>query len=335
MMNRQPIPVRASELEAEPLGTLAAEAYGLGSPVRCRLVSSSLNDVYRIESGGERYFLRVGPTGWRTETEVEAECHLLDHLATRGVPVARALRTSSGSPTLRIEAPEGLRIAALMTDAPGTDVRDIGSTHARTLGRLAAQVHAATDDIGPVWQRPLLDEGHLLDEPLAAIRTRLEGGTGDLHYLEWIADRIRERLTYAHRDGAGFGLCHGDLHPANVRFAPDGSGTLFDFDCSGYGWRGYDLAVFLWNAYGERRPKRWREARWRSFLAGYREVRAIDEVTLELVPLFIVARQIWLAGMDYAGITNWPPQWLTAESFSQTVAAVRAWVQEFPILHSL
>ena len=100
----------------------------------------------------------------------------------------------------------------------------------------------------------------------------------------------------------------------------------------GYGWRTYDLTVFLWNAFGERRPKRWRESRWRAFLRGYREVRPLPEDLDEALPLFLVARQLWLAGLDSADRSGWPPQWLTADWLRDMVGPVRTWVAEYPIL---
>lgn len=122
------------------------------------------------------------------------------------------------------------------------------------------------------------------------------------------------------------------MHPGNARFDATGEPTLFDFDCCGYGWRVSDLAVFLWNAHLEKRPKGWREARWRAFLRGYREVRPLDPGALDAVPLFLVARQIWLMGNDCLGRSEWLPQWLTPGWFREMVGFVRDWVAEYPVL---
>ena len=39
---------------------------------------------------------------------------------------------------------------------------------------------------------------------------------------------------------------HGDLQGYHANVGPDGMLTFFDFDCGGYGYRAYDLAVFVW-----------------------------------------------------------------------------------------
>jgi Ser/Thr protein kinase RdoA (MazF antagonist) len=195
-------------------------------------------------------------------------------------------------------------------------------------------MHAASDATPAHYHRFHLDERHLLDEPLEAIRAALvdvDAGD-DLVFLEEMAERVRRRLMALPRTSPEYGLCHGDLHPANVCFDAAGQPTLFDFDCMGYGWRAYDLTVFLWNAFGERRPKRWRESRWRAFLRGYGEARPLPEELDEVLPLFLVARQIWLMGMDAADRSGWPPQWLTTEWLRHAVRPVRTWVNEYPIL---
>jgi Ser/Thr protein kinase RdoA (MazF antagonist) len=293
-----------------------------------------MNDMYQVTAGAETFFLRVSGHGWRSRDDVAAELALLADLHARGVAVAPAVPRQDGTVLTSLAAPEGERYATLFAAAPGESVRDITPRQARAYGRLAAAVHTAADEAPTVYRRFHLDERHLLDEPLQAIRAALEHVEcgNDLVFLETAAERVRHRLLALPRTPPAYGLCHGDLHPANVCFDAAGAPTLFDFDCMGYGWRAYDLTVFLWNAFGERRPKRWRQSRWRAFLRGYREVRPLPDDLDAVLPLFLVARQIWLMGMDAADRSGWPPQWLTADWLRDAVRPVRAWVGEYPIL---
>jgi Ser/Thr protein kinase RdoA (MazF antagonist) len=64
--------------------------------------------------------------------------------------------------------------------------------------------------------------------------------------------------------------------------------TFFDFDCGGYGYRTYDLAVFLWCC----RLEDAIAARWDSFLSGYRETRLIRDLDLLAIPLFVCMRYL-------------------------------------------
>lgn len=66
-------PVESSLLSAAALAELALTRYGLPVPVRSRLISRGLNDVYRIEADGAVAYLRVTGHGWRSEAEVAAK----------------------------------------------------------------------------------------------------------------------------------------------------------------------------------------------------------------------------------------------------------------------
>jgi Ser/Thr protein kinase RdoA (MazF antagonist) len=293
-----------------------------------------MNDTYQIVAGAETFFLRISGHGWRSRDDIAAELAVIADLHARGVAVAPAMPREDRTSLASLAAPEGERFAVLFAEAPGAPVRDITPRQARAYGQLAAALHTAADALPTRYHRFHLDERHLLDEPLRVIRAAMEtvADGDDLVFLEAVAERVRHRLLTLPRTPTGYGLCHGDLHPANVRFDAAGKPTLFDFDCMGYGWRAYDLTVFLWNAFGERRPKRWRQSRWRAFLRGYREVRPLPEELDAVLPLFLVARQIWLMGLDAADRSGWPPQWLSADWLRDAVHPVRTWVAEYPII---
>jgi Ser/Thr protein kinase RdoA (MazF antagonist) len=65
-----------------------------------------------------------------------------------------------------------------------------------------------------------------------------------------------------------YGNCHGDHHGYNVNIDKNGTMTVFDFDCYGYGWRAYDISVFLWNRSFDwsRTATAKRTRRWNAFL---------------------------------------------------------------------
>jgi len=296
------------------------------------LIARGVNDTYRVTAGADAFYLRVSVHGWRTRDDLDAELALVTDLRGRGLAVAPVVPRDDGELLTSLPAPEGERFAVLFAPAPGESVPDLTPDLAHAYGRLAAGVHTGADAAPNAYRRFPLDERHLLDGPLASIRAAMVDGDEDLIFLERVAERVRGRLGVLPCAPPDYGLCHGDLHPGNVRFDAAGELTLFDFDCMGYGWRAYDLTVFLWNAYGERRPKRWRETRWRAFRRGYQEVRPLPEGLDEVMPLFLVARQVWLMGLDCADRSGWPPQWIGPEWLQGTVRPIRTWVAEYPIL---
>jgi hypothetical protein len=52
----------------------------------------------------------------------------------------------------------------------------------------------------------------------------------------------------------------------------------------------------------------------------------------EVLPLFLVARQVWLMGLDCADRSGWPPQWITPEWLQTMVRPIGIWVGEYSIL---
>jgi Ser/Thr protein kinase RdoA (MazF antagonist) len=325
------VPVRSSILDPDALRQMVIPAYGLPAQTTCRLISRAVNDVYQVDARSDRFFLRISPHGWRSETELEAEIALIGDLRQRQVRVAVALPRQDGRFLTALAAPEGARYTVLFARAEGDDNREITLRQAEAYGRLAAAMHLAADAAPRQYARPTLDEALLLTEPMTAIRGVITWDREDLAFMEGAAERVAHRLAELPRGAGEFGLIHGDLHPANVRFDAKGEPTLFDFDLAGYGWRAYDLIIFLWNSYGEARPRRWRESRWRAFRQGYAQVRPLPEGLEELLPYLLVARQIWLMGMDASERGGWPPQWLEG-SWHETVKLVRGWCMDHPVL---
>jgi Ser/Thr protein kinase RdoA (MazF antagonist) len=293
-----------------------------------------MNDTFRVTSSLGEHYLRVTPHGWRTRQDVAFELAFIRALDEQSVQVANPIPRRDGETISLLAAPEGERLAVLFAAVPGTDNPDITIDQSRAYGRLAARLHQAADAMPRSVPRPEIGPERLLDEQLIAIRETFSAAPSDLDYLEAIASRVRAELVRMPRPVPEFGLCHGDLHPGNVRFDDSGTPALFDFDLVGNGWRVYDLTVFLWNGFGERRPRRWRESRWRAFLGGYQELRPLDAAALEAAPLFLVARQLWLMGVDCRRQSGWPVQWLTEQYLTDMIAPIRSWAAEYPILKS-
>ena len=326
------ISVGSSIFDGAALATWLDAEFDLGGALRCRLAAQSMNDTYRVTTARGEFYLRVTPRGWRTRDEIVAELAFIRALDVDGVRVGTPVSRRDGEAVSTLAAPEGERLAVLFTAVPGSDVANVGIAQSRAYGRLAARIHQVADAMPLSSARPEIGVERLLDEPLAAIRETFGADTGDVRYLETIASRVRAELERLPCTGPMFGMCHGDLHPGNVRFDERGLPALFDFDLAGRGWRIYDLTVFVWNAFGERRPRRWRDSRWNAFLLGYQETRPFDAAALEAVPLFLVAREMWLMGADCRGQVGWPVQWLTPHYLADTAARIRTWEAEYAVL---
>ncbi|MFC1525823.1 phosphotransferase enzyme family protein [Candidatus Latescibacterota bacterium] len=281
------------------LRTHVLARYELAEPVTCVLHHSGCNHTYQVETGRERYYLRVYRRNWRRRAQIQAEVDMLNHLARQGQPVSAPLPRHDERYVTRITCPEGVRYAVLFPEARSDQAMTV-SGH-RPYGELVARIHGALDSCPMDGRRPCLDEVHLIDQPLKVIRPHLRHRGRDWDCLRGLCQDFRASLGgLLPRHLPEYGWCHGDI--PNVHVDSDGGMTLFDFDCCGYGWRACDIAVVWWLWSWVAHQQDWSRGRvsrrWGSFLDGYCAARALSSAELEATKLFVAIRHIWLMGLQ-------------------------------------
>ena len=327
--NRLRFPLSNSILSGQALAQRVLCKFRLADPVRCYLLNPGLNDTYVVTAGSSIFILRVYRHGWRTKAEIQAELDLLIHLHRHRVPVSWPLKRKDGSFLTRIAAPEGVRYAALLTYAAGQPV-DLNEKNCVSYGEVLGQIHTCLDKRADDPRRFHLDRAYLVDEPLRCVEPHLEHRRADFDFLVGVGEALKSKL-----DGLlpttrpEYGCCHGDLYGGNVHIDERGRMTVYDFDCCGYGWRAYDLAVFLAkNAQldGTSSSGRARSARrWKSFLRGYSGVRAPSKPELEAIQIFVPLRLIWRLGMQ-AQVEDWGRNWVIDNSLDEDISFIKYWV---------
>jgi Ser/Thr protein kinase RdoA (MazF antagonist) len=319
-------PVADSTLCARALAERVLPLYALGEMARCRLHHRGLNDTYKVEDArGDAYFLRVYRAGWRTREEIETELAVLLHLARQEARISTPVSRKDGQTLTPLDCVEGTRWAVLLTAAPGTEVdRPGGYTDelAGLYGAAVATVHDAADSFKGSRLRPALDLAELLDRPLRVLAPAIAHRPEDIARLGALADRLRE--TVHGMADLEIGFCHGDLHGGNAA-EEKGSFTFYDFDCCGWGYRAYDLAVFPW-AFAVRHETAERVgAMGRAFLKGYARRRALGGAELEAMAAFVAIRQIWLMGLHVGLAARFGWGWLTDRYFDGQLQVLRNW----------
>jgi Ser/Thr protein kinase RdoA (MazF antagonist) len=144
----------------------------------------------------------------------------------------------------------------------------------------------------------------------------------DVDYVERLAERLKNWIAPV-RD-LEIGFCHGDFHGGNAGES-DGSFTFFDFDCCGWGYRAYDLAVFPWAfAIDECSIERIKRM-GRSFLSGYMRRRMLREHDIDAIPAFVAIREIWLLGLhiDIGDRFGWG--WINDGYYDHHIKVLRDW----------
>jgi Ser/Thr protein kinase RdoA (MazF antagonist) len=302
--------------------------YGLGAIAYLRFLNLGLNDTYALKTAnGEKYILRVYRAGWRSLSDISYELDVLNHLSNKGIAVSKPLPQMDGSLTQALSAPEGTRHAVLFTWAEGQEpsFEKDAETAAFNYGKAVANIHNAAQDFTSQHARFPLNLEYLTDVPLKSIGPMLAHREEDWIYLQQLAVEMRRRLAALPGEALEQGFCHGDFHGGNAHCAHDGVVTFFDFDCCGWGWRAYDIAVFRWGARLAGKEKE----RWEPFLRGYAEVRNLHALDLQAVPLFIGIRHLWLLGLHTGNGQDWGFLWMNDEYFDNAMKFFREWDSEY------
>jgi len=271
----------------------AAEAAALWGGTVHRLLGQRENAVFEMAlPGGTRAALRLHRHGYRDDAAITSELWWCAALAQAGVAVPAPLPALSGALLQRLASGRcASAIAWAEGEALGAGGQPLSGTVAeqtalyRSLGRLLAQVHSATDamTLPAGFVRPRWDSDGLTgDTPLWGRFWEHPALTpDDAATLRHARDALRERLADLARH-ADIGPIHADVLRENVLVSGEGL-SLIDFDDCGTGFRLYDLGTAMLQNLAEPACPAIRDA----LIDGYGETRAIDP---GLVPLFTLAR---------------------------------------------
>jgi Ser/Thr protein kinase RdoA (MazF antagonist) len=319
-------PATDSNLRPHSLIEQLLPQYDLGEISRCRLHHRGLNDTYMVEcSQGDTYFLRIYRADWRALEEIETEIAILLHLAREKVTVSIPISRRDGQVLTPLDCVEGRRWAALFTCAPGKEVafHAYNDELAGLYGETVATIHCAADSFEGRPLRPALDLVELLERPVRLLTSTIAHRPKDVDYIVALGDRLRQQIQAMAELEIGF--CHGDLHGWNA-CEKDGSFTVYDFDCCGWGYRAYDLAVFPWvfAAFGPNTTERI-EAMGRAYLQGYLRRRRLGPTNVDAIPAFVAIRQIWLLGLHVGSGDRFGWGWINDDYFDRQFKVLRDW----------
>ena len=326
-------PVDASLVSAQALLDRVLPEYPLMRPLTCSFLQRGVNDTFTVQAGSSTYYLRVYRCGWRKKSAIEAEVDILNYLARNKQPVSHPVRKKSGAYLTRIAAPEGTRYAALFTEAAGGPP-DYNAANCRQYGEIVAGMHSSMDRRREDSRRFEIGLTHLIDEPLGHLKRFLGHRQDDVVYLRDIGARLKSRIDgLLPKQIPEYGCCHGDHHGFNVHQDEVGKMVVFDFDCYGYGWRAYDVAVFLWRTSAQNGFSRTGKARttrhWNAFLDGYSKIRSLTANELEATKVFVPIRQIWLLGLHSQLADTLGNGFIQDTYLDRNIGLIRQWIEQF------
>lgn len=288
--DRDVFPTMYSTLVSDALVDRVLSQYDIPTVTRCHFWHRGLSDVYLVNTLGGDYVLRVAHRHWRSLEDVIFELEFLDFLHDREVPVAYPLRTHDGRLAIEIQAPEGIRAAALFIYAPGEiPLGDLSTAQSWRLGTALARVHRVSHEFQATVQRDDLTLEYLLDRSLDTIAPFLQRNPEDCDYVYGVVNDLRSSLMHLPTDRPYWTICWGDPHSGNAHFTDEGLITMFDFDQCGYGWRAFDLAKFLNVSLRTGISLKVREA----FLGGYQSIEPIEPFEIDALQALTLTAHFW------------------------------------------
>ena len=238
---------------------------------------ASANFVARVAHRRSSYFLRFNHETERSIGQIEAELKYIRRLIDHGINANVPVPSLSGNLVESVDTGLGVFHAVLFEEVPGVHIEsdDLDINGFRLWGEALGRVHEAGDGQeisgAPSWS-----------DHLDSIRSITE----DNPVLLSEVGKLDNALGGYDQEG-NYGLIPFDFEMDNIKWVGDSPGFM-DFDDFCYHWHSADIAFALRDLFGDRMtdfdPD---DPRFKSFIAGYREVKGIPDGELERIPVFI------------------------------------------------
>ena len=267
-------PSRRDSFDQGSLPAIVRELWR-GRPESLQWVGQAYNIVYRFESAGAGYYLRICHSVLHPLPKARQVMRFLRFLADNDVPVGKPVLSVRGND---IEILEDGYYAAAQTEAPGEEI----SAHLLDLsvyeawGRSLGKLHAASRRY-----RPSTD----IDYDFPTVQdfwTNVEStARAASPEIRWAYVQLTDDMQALPRHD--YGLIHGDYRPGNVIWDGETARTV-DFDEPNYHWYIADISRALLELSVQPPPRR---RRFRElFMRGYQREHRIDDFWVTQLPLF-------------------------------------------------
>lgn len=280
-----------SDSEFPKLEMWLGATYRLENPIQVQLLRSYTNDVYLVTSATQKTILKVYSNTWRSESDIQYEVALLQHLAKKGLRVANSIAGEDGQTIYKLPTPKGDHYAVVFEYADGQKPQPPFSNELYVaFGRSIAQMHQLSDDFATNYKRKPLDLNTVIESPIQ-LALPLIKNDDDRIFLGEISQTITRKMNAMQISDLDWGPIHGDATLDNLHVTDDNQIVLYDFDSGGPGWRAADLQGWAYRnePYAEK---------WEAFKQGYASVRQLKPLDLEAAKYLAVAWLIWGLQID-------------------------------------
>ncbi|MBD2862441.1 GNAT family N-acetyltransferase [Paenibacillus oceani] len=242
---------------------------------------ASSNFVYHFERDGKRHWLRFIHETDKTVSRIQAELDFMLYLLDHGYPTVAPVRSTNGVWIETVLTEDGLYYGVVFEQAKGKHVpiASMSDAHLAGWGKTLASLHRLSKTYTSGTALPRSWEDALAF--IASVLQRYPRETVLRHELE----RLRGELAELPSGTGHTGLIHYDFETDNLFYSDEESRYYaIDFDDAMIHWYMMDVTSAISDLLeGEGEEA---ERSIRSFLAGYRSVRELDESDVRLIPVF-------------------------------------------------
>ena len=272
------------------------------------LFLQSENTVFKVEDvTGDTYALRIHRAGYHDLEELNSEHVWTSSLSEAGLSVPEAVATKDGNAYASVSFLDSdeSRYVGLVRWLEGDILNDLilslekeeVADLYKSLGIVVAKFHKATMNwkMPKKFKRHSFDtEGFLGERPFwgrfweAKSASLVERST-----LSEIRNKLKEVFSSLPKDTNSYGLIHADMHSQNV-LIHDKKLSIIDFDDSGFGWFGFDLAVAVWDRLDFSATGCHFETAYENLIKGYLYESPNSQAIIETIPTFLLMRTLML-----------------------------------------
>jgi len=336
-MSNALFPVEASILSSDAVYSRLLTEYSSKCKISlCRLYYRSIHDTYIVTADEATFFLKVYRYGFRTKEEIMEEIDALIHLKNCGIFATLPIEKNDGSFITEFNTIQGIRYAVLYSSVGIKSFAELNDTalFSEKLGKYISSMHNAWDSFKQLSCRWQLDTEAFIDASMKQIIDFSSIYVFDVAFLKQVAQKTKAKVNALAKRMPEYGICHGDIYSGNIRLDINDNPILFDFDFCGYGWRAYDISIFLspFNLNPNFSQIEKTERRKEAFIKGYNSYRVLSNEEIISIDLFIPFRRIFNIGSIYIAMANTWGDACAIQGINEDIDTLKKWLDANPIL---
>lgn len=269
------------------------------------------NTTFKIFSNNDKYLLRIHRKNYHSENAILEELMWLKSIWTKtDIPVSYPIKSKNGKYINKVsikDIPDGRLCDILHWSNGKIFFRGTSIKHFFKIGELTSKLHNHSEKIEVIHRNYWGPNGLLGDNAKFGSILNMKKYLGK-KYNEVNTFRLKllkKIIDFQNSNPDKLGLIHADLHFGNFVWEK-GIIKPIDFDDCGFGFHAYDMAVTLNSAWPvfKKVGKSAEEKLKNAYFEGYNKHRNLTKKSIEMIPVFILVREMVMLGWLYDRSNN-------------------------------